>query len=231
MGVEEGEPEGAADDSGGRAERGGAGWMRRRTWIFLLGVAVGAAGAYVFVLYRHSLGPFEGDRGEVQERPWKWAVRIQGRELPNLHRVSEKLYRGAQPRAEGFCELEAMGVRTVVNLRLMHSDKDEMEGTKLSYEHIGAEAWDIDDDDVVRFLKIAADPGRAPVFVHCKYGADRTGAMVGVYGVVVQGWDREEAIREMTTGGFGYHSIWDDPIEYIREMDVQRLKREAGIGE
>ncbi len=205
--------------------------MRRRTWIFLLGVAVGAAGAYVFVLYRHSLGPFEGDRGEVQERPWKWAVPIHGRGLPNLHRVSEKLYRGAQPRAEGFSELEAMGVKTVVNLRLMHSDEDEMEGTKLSYEHIGAEAWDIDDDDVVRFLRIAADPGRAPVFVHCKYGADRTGAMVGVYRVVLQGWEREEAIREMTTGGFGYHSIWDDPIEYIREMDVLRLKREAGIGE
>ncbi len=83
------------------------------------------------------------------------------------------------------------------------------------------------DDDVLRFLRIVTDPARTPAFVHCNYGADRTGAMSAIYRVVVQGWPKDKAIHEMTQGGFGYHEIWDDPIEYIREMDVEKIKRLA----
>src|SRR5918993_748813 len=38
-------------------------------------------------------------------------------ELPNFHQVNGHLYRGAQPRPDGFRRLAALGVKTVVNLR------------------------------------------------------------------------------------------------------------------
>ena len=199
--------------------------------IFLSGTAVGVGATYLCLTYRYSLGWFMGDTGTAGERPAAWAVRIDNPHLPNLHKVSQQLYRGAQPGKEGFRELEEMGVRTVVNLRLTASDRDELEGTTLAYEHIRAEPWDMDDEEAVRFLKIVTDKSRTPVFVHCTHGADRTGVMVAIYRVTVQGWSKQQAIEEMTRGGFGYHQIWDDLVEYIRQMDADAIRRRAGISD
>ena len=77
---------------------------------------------------------------------------------------------------------------------------------------------------MLAFLRVVADPARVPVFVHCSHGADRTGAMTAAYRVVVQGWDKEEAIREMIQGGFGYHTLWDNLPATIRKLDVPALK-------
>ena len=151
--------------------------------------------------------------------------------LENTYKVTETLYRGAQPTAEGLRELEKLGIRTVVNLRLFHDDEDELEGTKLDSVHIRVEAWDADEDEVVEFLKVATDPARQPVFVHRKHGSDRTGMMVAVYRVAVQGWSREDAAREMAEGPFGYHRVWREIKEYVEELDVEHIRREAGLDE
>ena len=149
--------------------------------------------------------------------------------LPNLHRVSDDLYRGAQPTAEGIRQLKAMGIRTVINQRSLHSDRDEIGKTALAYEHIPMETWDPEGKDVVRFLKLVADKDRTPVFVHCQHGADRTGTMCAIYRMAVQGWTKEEAIDEMTNGGFGFHKIWQNLVRYVRNLDVEHIKKQAGL--
>lgn len=143
--------------------------------------------------------------------------------------MSAGLYRGAQPTAEGIRQLSMLGVRTIVNLRTMHSDADKIGGLSISYKHISFKAWRPEHEDVVRFLKIATNPAKQPVFVHCQHGADRTGMMTAVYRIVVQGWSKDDAIREMTQGGFGFHPIWRDLVDYIRKLDVEGLRREVGI--
>jgi protein tyrosine phosphatase (PTP) superfamily phosphohydrolase (DUF442 family) len=143
--------------------------------------------------------------------------------------VTDTLYRGAQPDAEGFRQLEKLGVETVVNLRLLHPDSELVAGTRLLVVPIPAEAWEVDGDEVVEFLKVTTDPARVPVFVHCQHGADRTGTMVAAYRIVVQGWDKEEAIREMTEGGFNFHRLFINLPRYLRGMDVAKIRREAGI--
>ncbi len=193
--------------------------------VFLGGIAAGIVGTWLVLSYRNSTGLFVGDTGSAMTRPSHWARKIDRPPLRNFHQVAPGLYRGAQPDAAGFRELEKMGVRTVVNLRLTGSDRDELKGTALAYEHIAVEAWDLDEDEVVRFLRIARDPARAPLFVHCSHGADRTGAMCAVYRVVVQGWSKDDAIDEMTHGGFGYHVMWDDLLDYLRGLDVEKLRR------
>ena len=69
-------------------------------------------------------------------------------------------------------------------------------------------AWDADEAEVLAFLRTVIKPENAPVFVHCRNGSDRTGTMVAAYRVVVQGWSKEAAIREMRDGPFGFHLIW-----------------------
>jgi protein tyrosine phosphatase (PTP) superfamily phosphohydrolase (DUF442 family) len=161
----------------------------------------------------------------------KWAERIELPGLPNFYKVSDELYRGAQPTAEGMKQLEKLGVKTVVNLRALHSDRDEIKGTDLSYVHIGMTAWCISDNDVIRFLRIVTDKSRTPVFVHCQHGSDRTGTMCAIYRIVVQGWSKDEAIEEMAKGGFSFHSIWQNLPDYVRKLDINEIKHSAGLDE
>lgn len=162
-------------------------------------------------------------------RPPHWAQPIQMKGVPNLHKVSDTLYRSAQPSSEGMRNLRAIGVETIVNLRSFHSDRQEIGDTGLAYEHIYMKAWHPEEDDAVRFLQIVANPRRDPVLVHCQHGADRTGTMCALYRVAVQGWSKEEAIEEMSQGEFGFHSLWDNLIQWINALDVERIKKRAGI--
>ncbi len=149
--------------------------------------------------------------------------------LPNLHKVSETLYRSAQPSAAGIRSLKAAGIATILDLRSFHSDRDELKGTGLAYEHIAMKVWHPEEEDAVRFLQIVTNPKRSPVLVHCQHGADRTGTMCALYRVAVQGWSKEEALREMTEGGFGFHGIWENLVQWMNGLDIDRIKKKAGI--
>lgn len=162
-------------------------------------------------------------------RPEKWAKKIEKPGLPNFHQVSATLFRGAQPTEEGIKELKNMGIKTIINLRSFHSDRDEIGNIEINYEHIYFKAWHVEDKEIIRFLKIVTNPERTPVFVHCQHGADRTGTMCAVYRIVVEGWSKEEAIKEMTEGGFGYHSIWKNLINFIKKLDIEMIKKQAEI--
>jgi tyrosine-protein phosphatase SIW14 len=45
----------------------------------------------------------------------------------------------------------------------------------------------------------------------------------------VENWPKDEAIREMTKGGYGFHPVWDHLIEYIEQLDVAKMKEEIGL--
>ena len=162
-------------------------------------------------------------------RPETWAQPVEMAGVSNLYRVSGELYRSEQPSPQGMQNLKDLGLKTVINLRSFHSDRDEIGDTGLAYEHIYMKAWHPEEEDVVRFLKIVTDPKRAPVLVHCQHGADRTGTMIAVYRIAVQGWSKAAAIREMTEGGFGFHRIWSNLPKWVQELDIDSLKRQAGI--
>jgi len=169
----------------------------------------------------------ESKTKQVTQKKWAQPLELPG--VPNLHKVSEDLYRGAQPSNEGMRQLEKLGIKTVVNLRSVHSDRDEIENTGLSYEHIRMTLWNTQDEDIVRFLKIVTDSNNTPVFVHCQFGADRTGMMCAIYRIVVEGRNKNEAIDEMTEGGFGYHSIFKNLVDYIHALDIDKIRHAAGL--
>jgi protein tyrosine/serine phosphatase len=159
-------------------------------------------------------------------RPPEWAEPIPGRPgLTNLHRVTPTLYRGAQPGDEGFAQLKALGVDTVVSLRGLHSEREQAQAAGLGYVHIRMTAWQAKDEDVVAFLRAVTNPKNGTIFVHCQHGADRTGTMLAAYRIVVQGWSKAAAIREMTEGGYGFHAIWKNLPKYVEQLDVAKLKR------
>lgn len=90
-----------------------------------------------FIVICHALvNPLQGQDLAVDHRAdWAPAVQIEG--LPNLHKVSDTLYRCAQPSAVGLQNAKKLGIETVVSLRAFHSDKDEIGQTGLKYQHLG----------------------------------------------------------------------------------------------
>lgn len=161
---------------------------------------------------------------KADERPKHWAPPVKMEGTPNLHQVRDTLYRSAQPTATGFQALAKQGIRTIINLRSFHSDRKKIGDLDLQYEHIFMKAWHAEDHEVVRFLKIVSDPKKQPVLVHCQHGADRTGNMCAIYRVAIQGWTKDEAIREMKEGGYGHHRIFKNLERYIRKLDVKAIK-------
>ncbi len=156
-----------------------------------------------------------------------WATPLDKPGLKNLHRINDNLYRGAQPKADGMKQLRTMGVKTVVNLRSSNPDPDLVNDLPLDLVWIKTKATrgGINEDDVVEFLKIACDPNRGPVFVHCRLGSDRTGVMCAMYRIVVEGWGKEEAIDEMRKGGFGFNRLFINLKTFIRESDVENIRK------
>jgi len=165
--------------------------------------------------------------GHLAGAQWAEPMEVQG--LPNLYRVSDDLYRGALPTTQGLQELKKLGVRTVIDLRESDDNQAKMAELGLIYEHIPMTAFHVKDDHVVQFLRIAGDPGRAPIFVHCQRGADRTGLMCAIYRIAFQGWTKEQAIAEMTQGGFRFNHGYQNVVNYIRDVNIDRLKQQAGL--
>ncbi len=186
---------------------------------------VAVVGILGFVLFNTS----HGAETSPANRPAHWAKPIPMEGVPNLHKVSDMLYRSAQPSAEGMKTIKTMGIETIVDLRSFHSDRDKIGDAGLAYERIYMKAWHPEEEDVVRFLQIVANPKRSPVIVHCQHGADRTGTMCAIYRVAVQGWSKEEALKEMVQGGFGFHGIWENLTQWINGLDVEGIRKRAGI--
>ncbi len=159
------------------------------------------------------------------ERPAEWAVAVNGSCVRNLYKVEDDLYRGAQPTATGFQELAALGVKTV--LRVSGGDGDDILIAKDSLKliHVPMSAWGLRDDRVLEALRVMADPANRPLMIHCQHGSDRTGALVALYRVVVQGWTKEKAVEEMNQGGYDHNSLWRNLDRYVMKADVDALRK------
>jgi protein tyrosine/serine phosphatase len=152
-----------------------------------------------------------------------YAVAAPDVEMTRFHQVGPRLYRGAQPTAEGFAKLRDMGVRIIINLRTDDSERQLVESLGMQYVHIPIpmpllqRPWKrIPDEALRQFLQAVQDAEQQPVFVHCQRGADRTGAMVALYRVGVQGWDAEKAYSEARQIGmrWWYRAFKKQIVEY-----------------
>jgi uncharacterized protein (TIGR01244 family) len=144
------------------------------------------------------------------------------RALPNFGRVDDGLFRCGRLTREGVADAKRLGVRTVVNLRSEHDDRALLAGSGIDYVHLPMRAWSVDAHDVDAFLRVATDPARRPVLVHCAHGCDRTGACVAAYRVAYQGWTREAASAEMKS--FGSASIFRSCRVVPWTLDVEATR-------
>lgn len=125
--------------------------------------------------------------------------------VENFGKVNDHIYRGAQPTSDSYRQLAAIGVKTVLDLR-----GDSKRDSKILAEEAGLHYINLpladkrypQPDAAQRFLEIVNDQSIWPVYVHCAGGRHRTGAMIAVYRITIDGWDVDRAYQEMKDYGF-----------------------------
>ncbi|HKP36868.1 MAG TPA: dual specificity protein phosphatase family protein [Pyrinomonadaceae bacterium] len=123
-----------------------------------------------------------------------------GVSIENFGKVNDHYYRGSQPDHQQFAELKRIGIKTVIDLR--KDNKAAAEGwardSGLKYFRIPLKASTAaTEEQTAYFLSLVNDPENWPVYVHCKGGRHRTGALTAVYRITHDGWTADQAYREM----------------------------------
>lgn len=150
--------------------------------------------------------------------------------VPNAGKISDVLFRGAQPHANGFAELKKLGVTTVVDLRgpfmaKLDWERKEVQAQGMRFVSIPVSGWSPPTDpELVQFLSLMRDEPQQKVFVHCHYGDDRTGVFVAAYRVTHDHWSSDQAIKEMYY--FGFHGFWHPSMEsFLRDL-LSHMRKE-----
>jgi hypothetical protein len=78
------------------------------------------------------------------------------------------------------------------------------------------------DSQAAEFLKAVSDPSNGVVYVHCAGGRHRTGSMIALYRMTVDGWDIDQAYREMLAYDFytsgGHQGFKSYVYDYYHRM-------------
>ena len=193
--------------------------MFKHQWLSALGLALVAL---------FTLVPVQAEEPTSIRSP-EWAQPV-GTQY-NLHQMTPTLYRSALPDSSAVPLLEQLKIGTVINF-LPESDANWLKAPGIRQVQLSYRTNHVDDSDVLAALKaIKEAEANGPVLMHCKHGSDRTGLMAAMYRVVVQGWSKEDALNEMTLGGFGTSNGFKDGVRYMMKADIDKLRTALANGD
>jgi tyrosine-protein phosphatase SIW14 len=147
--------------------------------------------------------------------------------IKNLHAVDEHVFRGAQPTSEGIQYLVRNGVRTVIDLRETDERSSAEAGSVIAagMRYVNVPMTGMvppTETEMAKILQLLEDHTTGPVFVHCKRGADRTGAVIAAYRIHHDHWENDRALREAMSSGM---SIFQYPRRnYIRTFQQATIE-------
>ena len=145
--------------------------------------------------------------------------------VSNFGEVTPKLCRGGQPKGTGYANLKKMGVDIVVDLRLSGKHAENQNVTKAGMQFVSIPWHCLYPRDVLfaKFLTLLRENPNKKVFVHCRYGDDRTGMMIAAYRMAVEAWPPDEAAEEMRK--FGFHRLLCPSLEPYEKHFPERLQK------
>src|SRR5579862_5710529 len=121
--------------------------------------------------------------------------------IKNFDEVDAHVYRGAQPTDDGFRYLAHLGVKVIIDLRETdgRSQAEQRVVTAAGMKYVNVPMTGLTpptEAEITRILGILEDSNSGPVFVHCRRGADRTGAVIAAYHIDHDKWDNGRALSD-----------------------------------
>ena len=126
--------------------------------------------------------------------------KVSGTVVENFGKVTDNYYRGSQPEADGFAQLKRLGIKTVIDLRKdsRAEEPNQVRAVGMQYFNIPMKASQAATPEQTEyFFKLVNDSANWPVYVHCKGGRHRTGALTAAYRIAHDGWTADKAYEEM----------------------------------
>lgn len=155
--------------------------------------------------------------------------------VPNGGKINDSLLRGAQPRQDGVQQLKNLGVTTIVDLRAEDPgratwERQQAESLGMRFVSIPLDGWNPpSNEQIAQFLALFRNNPKEKVYVHCRYGEDRTGVFVAAYRMAMDGWQPQQAMNEMYY--FGFNGMWHPSMKsYIRDFP-SRLKTAPALAQ
>lgn len=167
--------------------------------------------------------------------------------VPNFHRVDAEMYRGGRPayREDVYLKFAELGIRTVINLEggsQARREQDVIERVNKKLAEQGKPSLSFISFPIDSFTgtvlsspstrgmdQLFTDIAKAPkpIYMHCKYGKDRTGMAVVLYRMWRGESDFEDAMAEANYYHFSYWNFGlKRTIEHFREQQAVK-----GLGE
>jgi protein tyrosine/serine phosphatase len=135
-------------------------------------------------------------------------------DLYNFDQVHPFLWRGGAPSAQGLLKLKELGVKTIIDFRLSQRfvEAEAQGASRMGIRFVSLPTKFFPSPETIKtFFALAdeakADPAKAPLFVHCSHGSDRTGFIIALWRVNRDGWSCAQATIEMLRHGFLVHRM------------------------
>jgi len=160
----------------------------------------------------------------------------------NLHRVTDSVWRSAQPAPHHLRHAKKLGIRTVVNLRGQRDDCGSYILEREACHELGLKLVNFPISSQRALSKQTLHAAAAmfscleyPVLFHCKSGADRVGLISTLYLFLHEGWPLKRAMRQLSlwyghvaqarTGVIDYffarflNETQDQPMPFLQWVD------------
>ncbi len=154
------------------------------------------------------------------------------KKLPeNFHAVNKNIFRSGQPSEEEFASLYIhYGVKSVLNLRMFHSDKKLIEAVNrrwpgaIKLYEIPLISGFISETDLYNVLSVIRDAPK-PLLIHCQHGSNRTGCTIAASRIVFDNWSVKAAIAELSKPEYGHRKyIYRNIPKLLRKTDWKKVK-------
>jgi protein tyrosine phosphatase (PTP) superfamily phosphohydrolase (DUF442 family) len=131
--------------------------------------------------------------------------------ITNFFQVNDHIFRGAQPGPDAWPSLAKLGVTLVIDLRRTDEHSTEAEAKAVTaagmrYLNFPMKGVVSPSNDQVQKILALMD-SKDKVFIHCKRGADRTGAVIACYRISHDRWDSGKALGEAKSHGMSWTQV------------------------
>lgn len=146
--------------------------------------------------------------------------------ISNAGKISDRLFRGAQPHVSSLEELKKLGITTIVDLRsesphTRAEERQKAESLGMRFVSIPVGGFSTPTStQLAGFFILLRDSPSAKTFVHCEFGEDRTGVFIASYRIAFDHWSVEQALSEMHA--FGFHHFWHPSMAtFVRRLPAR----------